>query len=197
MNLSSSFSSFRLRHYYSLLEPLIVRPKVQAYLMIVLSLLAMAFFGWFAIRPTLITMINLNRQIEEARQTDKQLQEKINALVNAQNEYSALKPRLPILFNALPKEPRFTSFLKALTVVASDSASMLSEQSFQEINLFQTEKKENSIGFNLVVKGSEPAVNKFIKQLTSLERLITIERMGLQKEDQLNLTLFGQIYYVQ
>lgn len=195
--MNNSFSSFRLRHYYSLIEPLILKPKVQAYLMIVLSLLAMAFFGWFAIRPTLLTMINLNRQIEEARQTNQKLQEKINALVSAQNEFSNIKPKLPVLFNALPQEPKFTSFLKALTVIASDSGSMLAEQSFQEVNLFQTEKKENSIGFNLLIKGSEPAVNNFIKQLTTLDRLITIERMGLQKEDQLSLTLFGQIYYVQ
>ena len=61
--------SFDLKHYYRL-------PATQVSLTIVMSLVIVAIFAVFALRPTLITIVTLRKTILESRKTLQQLQNK-------------------------------------------------------------------------------------------------------------------------
>lgn len=198
--------SRRFSRYYTALEPLWARPKVQAYTMLILSLFTMSFFGYFAIRPTLTTIMTLRRQIKDANLVDQKLQEKINALSSASVEYEAIKPDLQIILTALPPEAKFAGFVKNLEKISSESGVIIADLSFQTINLSYQEAtsaaKEIPIGFNLTISGNYSNLADFVRRLTSFERLATIGKMKFatsegEEKESLRLTLTGQTYYVQ
>lgn len=197
-------SSRRFSRYYTALEPLFAKPEVRAYTMLVLSFFTMSFFGYFAIRPTLTTITSLRRQIADSRFVDQKLQEKINALSQAQVEYEAIKPDLQVVLTALPEETKFPGFVKSLEKIATESGATIVSLSFQTVNLSSLEAtgaaSEIPIGFSLTVNGNYPNLMDFVKKLTNYERLATIGKMGLSikgEKEGLQLTLTGQTYYVQ
>lgn len=214
-NLESSQRSLkRFGRYYQNIEPLFAQPKIIAMTMLVLSLLAISFFGFFAIKPTLSTITSLQKQIKDAQMVDKKLQEKINALSAAQIAYEKIKPDLFLLDLALPQEPKFSAFIKTLEKLASDNKITINALSFQSLpftaneataasKLKSQEIKESPIIFNITVNGDYLSLTSFIKQLTNNERLATIEKMGfLNKEKtkdkkELILTITGKTYYVE
>lgn len=206
MPIEPKIESHRFSRYHTALEPLFARPEVRAYTMLILSLFTISFFGYFAIRPTLTTITTLRRQIADSRFVDQKLQEKINALSEAQIEYEMIKPDLELILTALPKETRFPPFVKSLEKLATESGAKLTDLSFQTVNLSTPEAttaaKEIPIGFSLTVSGDYSSLASFVKRLTSYERLATIEKMGLStkkegEKEELQLTLTGQTFYVQ
>lgn len=194
----------RFSRYYTALEPLFAKPEVRAYTMLILSLFAMSFFGYFAIRPTLTTITTLRRQIADSRFVDQKLQEKINALSEAQVEYEMIKPDLGLIFTALPQETKFPTFVKSLEKIATESGAAIISLTFQTINLSTPEAtgaaSEIPIGFSLTVNGNYANLMDFIGRLANYERLATIEKMGFSTKEEkegLQLTLTGQTYYVK
>src|SRR3989344_6028300 len=95
------------------------RPVAQVSLELFLSVATVVFFAVFAIRPTLVTMSNLIKELEDKRQLDQQLTQKIAALSTAQATFLNLQPRLVVLDEALPRQPNFLDSLKILEKVAS------------------------------------------------------------------------------
>lgn len=195
-----------LSRYYTVIEPLFTKPEFKAYTMIVLSLFTLSFFGYFAIRPTLSTITNLTKQIKDETLVDQKLQEKINALSEAQVEYEMIKPDLGVVSNALPGEANFPPFIKSLERLATESGTTMTQLSFRNINLSPpeatTSAKEVPVGFTLTVSGEYPNLSDFIKRLATLERLTAIEKVGLSTKKEkdmmvLQMTLTGQAFYVQ
>lgn len=201
-------SSPRFSRYYTTLGPLLARPEVRAYTMLVLSFFTLSFFGYFAIKPTITTIITLRRQIKDETFVDQKLQEKINALSSSQVEYEAIKPDLGIILTALPKEAKFAGFVKSLEKISSESKVAMVDLSFQTVNLSYQEAtsaaKEEPIGFTLTVSGDYSNLADFVKRLASFERLATVEKMRFateetreEKEKGLHLILTGKTFYVQ
>ncbi len=207
MPIEPKIESHRFSRYYSHLEPLFERPTVKAYTMLVLSLLTMAFFGYFAIRPTLMTISTLQRQIADSHFVDQKLQEKINALTQASTAYQAIKPDLGIVYGALPRENQFAPFVKGLEKIATESGTTIESLSFDSVDLSSAQAsssaKEIPVGFSLTLMGDYAKLSDFVKRLSSFERLAVIEKMALssnnEKEgvEQLRMTLVGQAYYVK
>lgn len=198
--------SRRFSRYYTTLEPILARPLVRAYSVLVLSFFALAFFGYFAIKPTLITIVTLRRQIRDARFVDQKLQEKINALSVASTNYEMIKPDLDLVMAALPQEVRFAQAIKTIERIATESGVIISGLNFQTANLSSPpttgttkESKETAIGFNLTIGGNYLNLSDFLKRLTFHERLFTVERMELsnKKEEGLRFVLTGQTYFFQ
>lgn len=196
----------RFNRYYTMLEPLLAHPEIRAYTMLVLSLFTMSFFGYFAIRPTLTTVINLRQQIKDMHFVEQKLQDKINALSEAQVGYENIKPDLEIISTALPPETRFPGFVKSLEKLATESGTIVVGLNFQNINLSSFEAtaaaSEIPIGFSLTISGDYANLADFVKRLSRFERLATIEKIGLaikkeKEKETLHLTLVGKTFYVQ
>jgi len=188
--------------YYTAIEPFLAQPKVRAYTMAILSFFTLSFFGYFAIRPTLITISNLKKQIVDASYVDKKLEEKINALSEAQIQYESIKPDLEIVQAALPQETKFSPFIKTLERIASESGTNLTSLSFPAVDLSPLEAtdaaREIPIEFSLQILGDYSGITNFIKTLTNFERLAIIKKMRLSTKEEkgsLNLILTGYTYY--
>ena len=81
----------RYRKYYHSLEPVLAKPRSKAYTTIVFSFLAVSLFGWYAIMPTIQTILFLQREIKDKTQLSTQMEDKIAALIEAQSYYQDRK----------------------------------------------------------------------------------------------------------
>ena len=185
--------------YYKNLQPLLKSKKTQAYFMVVLSLLTISFFGLFAIRPTIKTIAALQRQITDRSYLNTKLEEKINALINAQEEYTRVQSSLPLIYSLLPEKAEFPSLLRRLELLVDEKNATISGIQFDPIILYgdtrparplpPTETKSGEtatstiqtspIFFTLTLSGDYENLVELLDQLTQLERLVTINSVSL------------------
>lgn len=139
------FDLHRYRKYYHQLEPAIQDRKTQAYLMVILSLFTISFFGTLAIRPTVKTIASLQRQIDDRAQVNQKLDQKINALIKAQEEYQRIEPDLPIIYSMLPNQPDFPLLLRMLENLVVQNSATISSIQFNPIVLYEERPLDSAL----------------------------------------------------
>lgn len=202
----------RYRKYYAQnFVPFIKSKHATAYSMIILSLFTISFFGMFAIRPTLTTITQLQRQIEDSKQLDEALQNKINQLVTAQEEYQFIKDFVPAINNALPSHPELASVLKDIESLAAKHDATVSAIQVNAItyipqnNLASQDQKvvqggePTLIDMTIKLDGSYIELSSFLQKLLTMRRTVTAQIMELSPQSdkaslQLVLKLNG--YYL-
>lgn len=93
----------RYRHYLvNIIALYQKREDIRAFLSILLSLAAISILGLFALRPTLVTIGSLTSRIREKEETVQQLDQKINALRQAQEVRSRQSANISLLTEAVP-----------------------------------------------------------------------------------------------
>lgn len=80
------------------------RSDVKAYLEIMLSLITISVFSIFALRPTLLTIGELIKEIESRKDTLSQMNNKITNLSQAQSLYDKQRTKIALLKTAIPKK---------------------------------------------------------------------------------------------
>ncbi|MEK7166281.1 MAG: type 4a pilus biogenesis protein PilO [Patescibacteria group bacterium] len=213
----------RYHRYYKNITPLFKNRSVQAYTMVILSLFTISFFGVFAIRPTLKTIATLQRQIIDKSFVDEKLEQKINMLIEAQEQYQRIEKELPVIYSLLPEKAEFPALLRQLEIVVIQNEATISGISFDSVILYgDTANKQvalvavdentnesapvqdNTIStplfFNLIINGSYDRLVNLLEQLTRLDRLITIHSVeltssGKEAQSTLNLGVKSSSYY--
>ncbi len=124
------------RRFYKNYAQLFKSTEVQAYTMVALSLFTISFFGAFAIRPTLKTISLLKRQITDRIEVNQKLEEKINALILAQEEYQRIDKDLSSIYSLLPEKTEFPVFLRKLEAMTLGNGATISSIQFDPIVLY-------------------------------------------------------------
>ncbi len=187
---TSTVNTNRYKRYYQHLEPLFKERKTQAYMMVVLSLFTISFFGVFAIRPTLKTIATLQKQIVDHTYLDQKLDEKINSLIQAQESYRQIETQLPTIYELLPEKVEFPSLVRKLENLAADNQTSITGLQFDPIVLYggsgsatKTEVKNVAAStpstapvlFGITFNGDYLQLTSLINQLISIDRLITLD----------------------
>ncbi|MBI3980995.1 type 4a pilus biogenesis protein PilO [Candidatus Microgenomates bacterium] len=181
----------RYNRYYTWIGPLLKKPQTRAYTFLILSIFTVAFFVFFAIRPTVNTIIGLRKQIEDDQIVDAKLQDKINALSQIQAELDVLQPDLPLIDTALPTKSEVVSLIKSLESLASENNASLSALQIGEALLSETSgKKEEKtvvtdqaipVSFLFTVEGGYTDIAGLIKRVTNLPRVVTTQNVIILK----------------
>lgn len=165
------------------------QPVARVSLELFLSLGAVMFFAVFAIRPTLLTMSDLVKEIEDKEKLDGQLGQKIAALYSAQSEYLSLESRLPLLNEAIPAAPQLINSLQIIEKLASDRQLVISSLTINSIpsetaitNL-TTQTKRQVVSVTVTVIGDYPVIRAFVEDLRQLRRVIIIESIAFSNSD--------------
>lgn len=181
--------------------PYLRQKNTQAFTMIVFTLVSLSLFGVFAINPTLSTIANLQKQLEDSKFVDESLSKKITNLSVLQQKYNQLGKDIPIALAALPKNPSVPMLMSQIHLIAlNTNVSIVSLQSHQ-VELSKTidgPDKYSSYSYSLSVKGAHDNITKFISQLTSFERIVTIDSLSISKEgadSTLLLNMKGEVYF--
>lgn len=192
--------------YYTFVKPILRNRHIRTYSPLVFSLITIAIFSIFAIKPTVSTILSLQKSIVEQHQVLDKLRQKANNLSQGKNNYSAINPStLSKMDNLLPAKASPASLINSLTNLAGQAEASLSGIQFQPINLDTTPYtltknpalKELTITFNL--QSTYPKMVKFIKSLDSLDRLITIDSISFNEsaDNSLVTTINARAFYIR
>ncbi len=186
MNLGTSERYTRdLRRYYRL-------PAVQVSLTLVLSFFVMAMFIVLALKPTLMSIVSLKKNIEESKSTLTKLDAKVVSLQKVSAQFEKIKPMLQVLNTDIPnKGADYSPLSMSMEVLSTQSGTQLESESLGPTLLFSrlfspfTPNKNQSVvilPFAVRVTGSYSAVSSFLKKILSMERILMIETITITQE---------------
>lgn len=194
-------SADKYREYLKLL-PTVETENTQLFITLALTFGALIFFGVFAINPTITTIVQLQKELDENKQVESQLRTKISNLSSLHQQYTQIEPELFYIFDAIPKDPQAPLLSAQIASVMQKNAISLIAYRVAQVELTDgTNKKlqkNASFIFTLQATGTYDKMLQFTKELGTMNRIVTIESMSIardEKNDNLVLTLRGRQYY--
>lgn len=198
--------SFDLKHYYRL-------PATQVSLTIVMSLIIVAVFAVFALRPTLITIVTLRKTILESRKTLEQLQNKTTNVQRAAELLETIKPSLARIDLGITKEGAdYRSITTQIEMITKQTGVQLQSESLGATLLYSRVISPYNLNKNQIVlalpvtlrvSGSYTNIVNFLRALTNTDRSIGIDSIVVTKEAggkeggvTVSLNVSGSVYYL-
>ena len=201
MQTKSIFNNLYTSKYFEKL-PDFKEKKSQAFLTIALTLITLAFFGIFAISPTLSTIANLQKQQSDNSFVEKQLNQKFANLNTLTQSYRSLEPDLPFVFRTIPKTPDVTLFVGQLAALGIQSNVQITRVQTFEVELTKTQEgiqKFSTVAFSLDAAGDYQNLLQYLISLTNFERIVIIDTIsltkGTDKDTNLKLGVRGKIFF--
>ncbi|TXH62562.1 MAG: hypothetical protein E6Q84_01025 [Thiothrix sp.] len=209
MNRSITRLAMRWQKYYGL-------PSVQVSLGVVMSVLIIAFFLIFAIRPTLATIARLTSDIGDSTKTLQILEAKASALAKANTLYEKLKPKLEILKTSVPDfDPSYAGITKTIETAAATEGVNIASVTLgkgminSRIGVFGVNSKSNEVvplPITIRVTGDYKKCMSMANRLSNSKRLISIDTIALGKEliggkqvnvaGEVSMVLSGNVFYL-
>jgi len=191
------------------------RQDLRMFLEILLSLVTISLFSLLALRPTLITIAELIKEIESKKETVVQMEAKIENLSQAQVVWDQEINKIRLLETSIPKNPIPDGFIRQIEGLAfKDSVSVLS-MSTAEITLVGKDKGEvektldglvlgtsGEIFYSTRVAADYQELLSFLSDMDKMRRPSDIESLTIdmtQTEQGLQLVLVvkGSIPYMK
>lgn len=173
------------RDLFIALQQFYQRPVAKVSFELFLSISAVIFFATFAIRPTLLTMSDLIKEIDDKKKLETQLSQKIAALSTVQPLYLQLQDQLVILDEAIPSTPQLIYSLKVIEKVASDLNLVITNINVAEvpkeaaadetISLKSFERIDTPLVITLT--GDYASIRQFIENLRDYRRSLIVDNI--------------------
>lgn len=170
-----------LKSYYSKIDPILRNDRNLAYFMLILSLFSLSFFGVFALKPTIETIVHLQKEIVDSKDVYQKLQTKSKNLLILQGKYQELEKDLPLVFTALPEAVNAPTFLLKVRTLATLNNIKITNLQIAKSPLSQTEVNRKPVAsvFVLTATGSYKDINDFLVNLSTLDRVVTFSNIGI------------------
>lgn len=177
--------------------------QTRSFVWLSVTIFTISFFLIVAIRPTLVTITKLNREIKDKTVANQQLQKKIDTLIVAQEVYAKNSENLALLDEAFPEKSEFPLLAYFFEQAATASGVTLKSLSFERIG-GTAPKEQNtssssgqSLNFTLAVGGDYLKLKDLLKELESSRRILKItessfNRVKKGEEFELQLFISGQ-----
>jgi len=190
------------------------KPNFKIYLELILSLSAIVIFSIFAIRPTIITVSELNKEIKGKEETVAKLKEKIKNLQTASVNLQKESGRLPLITQAVPALASPEILVKQIeTLVSQDGVTILR---FSASDVLLVGKKEDikkskdfvslsgdadELPFSISVTGPYQNLYSFLKSVENLRRPVKVDSFSITSSvtdlsKVLTLTITGRLPFL-
>lgn len=199
MPLSYKTELHRYTRYYQSLERVVSAPQNRSYTSAIFSFLAISLFGWYAIRPTLQTILTLRREIADNTFVNAQMEEKIRALIEAHTTYQSVAADLPSVSQALPPAPEVLSVLEQIRNIAALRGASVSALTSSAAPLVSREERMpttpnvpkvtprrtvKSVQISATLTGTYSALEGVIEDVLSLRRIVTVGTLTFTPDTQ-------------
>lgn len=128
------FANLKKSKYYSLI-PNLREKKVQTFYSLTLTLIAVSICVYFAINPTVSTIVQLTKQLEDSKKIEQKLSEKISNLQTLQQKYNLIQQDLPLLYEAMPETPKVPPFQGQILAIAQNTTTTLTQLQTSQVAL--------------------------------------------------------------
>ncbi|EKD67502.1 MAG: hypothetical protein ACD_48C00373G0005 [uncultured bacterium] len=175
------------RKYYRSLEPILNKPKTKQYSTVIFFFLTVALFGWFAIKPTIQTILYLQREIVDKKEVNTKMDEKINALIVAQAILENIQPQLDVISYTIPSNPQAVDIARQLKNLAENTQASLSAIQIASVPILVATPsstlpssivKHTAIPITLSIDGSYNVLASFMNGLLAMQRIVMIDSVS-------------------
>lgn len=192
--------------YYTYVKPFLKNKVVRTYSSVIFTLLTISIFAVYAIRPTVLTIISLQKSIVEQQALAEKLKIKVNSLSLGKSNYERIDPDTKNkLINLIPIAPNLPRVLYSLSQMAEQNQATLSGIQFQPIDLDPINPVPNKnavlseldITFSFQGRYSQHVV--ILNELKKLDRLIEIQSvtMNRQEANSILMTITGKAKFLK
>lgn len=138
----------------------------------------------FSIRPTLIIMSDLTKEIEDKKAYNEALEKKVAALSTARTEYDKVVNRLRTVEEAVPSSPSIAENLKIVEKTAADSSVIIQSIALSEVpdELEEPSNAESqnvdaltNLPVTISVIGDYASIKQFVETLQNNRRAVDID----------------------
>lgn len=177
----------------------------KAFLELILTLATVSFFAFFALKPTILTVIELLKEIDTKEKTVEKMNTKIQNLQQAQTLYVQEETKIKLLETAIPDNPAPDLFVRQIEGLATNYPVNLLGITIGEVTLLGEEKVKRStdklqplpeeskgISFSISIAGSYQGLVNFLSALEDMRRPVKIDALNIispQLEETQNLVL--------
>jgi len=184
------------KYYRSAYQYYRARPAVTASIEVILTVFAVSIMVTAAIRPTLEIVATLRKKIEDQELVDKKLTNKIGALRSAQQSLSEHENEIGLYLKAVPNGHDIGGLTKRLEALAQKSNLTIEIINYDELDLIDNiniDTEENTpqiltLPISMNIMGEFGQIKEFIKQIESIDRLVKIEKLSIEKQGELEKT---------
>lgn len=185
------------------------------FLEVILSITTIIVFSLFALKPTLLTIIALVKEVRGKEALVRSLDTKISNLEKAVEIYSEEQASLPVIQNAVPDSPSPDTLAEQIEGLVSKNAVSILGISVGEVVIVgeesvkkkSTETKNLPLGasemsVSISITGSYPNLNSMIKDVENLKLPVKIDILGINasntKENQTIVAVIsGRVPYLK
>lgn len=191
------------------------KPNLKIYLELILSLGTIVMFSIFAIRPTILTIIEINNEIRAKEEIKIKLERKIRDLKTASSLLQNQAESLTLIDQAVPNNINLERLVPQIESLASQNSVAITGISSSEIlvkGTLQKNKKVNELEglpensgelpISIVVSGEYGNLVNFTKSVESLRRPMKVDSFifsstkSVENSKVLTLTLVGRFPYL-
>lgn len=192
--------------YFTYIRPIIRSKFVKTYSSLIFSLITIAIFSYYAIRPTVTTILSLQKSIDEQTSVLNTLKEKVNALVSGKQNYENIP--LPVknkLNTLIPDNPALPDLINSLSFASKTADATISGIQIQPVTLEASKTqlsktaKVSEIDFNFNTQGSFANLMKLLSLIKRSDRLMTINSVHFNQPDDSSLVMSvtAKAYYLK
>lgn len=191
--------------YYVYIKPVIENKIARSVAPYIFSIATVSILIVFAIRPTISTIINLQKNIENNQQVLLSLKKKAEDLTNAKTNLDMLNPQVKTKISGkIPPKANIASLIKSLQSSSLNHASVSALQIQPLIIIDNTvpEAKDvfvlDEINFSYNIQGNYQGLMAVLQNLRRAERLIKIDNLVLSRGDGPTiLSITGKAYFIK
>ncbi len=178
------------------------RPDVKAYLELLLSLITICVLAIFALRPTLLTISKLYKEIESKKNTLSKLTAKIEQIENAKDNYNDKEQSINVIYEAIPKNILADNFSGSINAVEENTNIQIITVDPFSMTENDPAKNNDSNEFSISADGDYQNLIGLMSRIENLRRLSEINNITLASTVNINgekiirLSLNGNIYHI-
>lgn len=192
--------NYNYEKYYKEFVPYLKKEESQKYFYIILSISASIFFLIFAIHPTISTIVNLKKQISDAKYVEEKLSTKVTNLSSLSKQYQIIKPDIPLVLDAVPQNPQAPTLVGQIKTLGADNSVTITNIEILPVSL-TTKGASKSANFTFSIRGSSEFNNaqKFLNELINMQRALSVTSIQINTnskvENQVDFLYKGSAYF--
>lgn len=182
------------------------KPNLKIYLELILSLGAIILFAIFAIKPTILTIIDLNNEIKSKKNIVSKLKQKVIDLKTISNILQEESQALQLVDKAVPSNADIEQLVGQIERMAITDSVEIKNFSSSDVPLkgnLDKKEKLDELSVNFSLTGSYQNLFQFLKSIENLIRPVKIDSLIFNSSNTIDntkvivLTVSGKVPYAQ
>lgn len=191
--------------YFTYIKPVTKLPIVKTYGSTIFTLIVVTIFIFYAIKPTVETILVLQKKLEDSSQVLEKVNQKAVNLSQGKTNLENMDPTVKSkIENTIPDTTNLKSLIQSLEQTAKVYEASISALQIQPLVIETVGDnrlgKIADLGFTFNVEGKYENLISLLQELRSSVRLVSIDSLSLSKSSEgegLIMSISGKAYYLK